>query len=405
MANSNLTIDMITFKCLDILEMASPLIRNINRQYDSSFAVQGAKIGDELRVRLPDSCLVHDGAALGVDDDNEQNTTVTITDQSHVGLNFTSAELALNIDDFAERKLKPRISQLAATIESRIAQRIYPKFYQSVGTPGTTPATSLVMLQANQKLNEGNIDTSGRSLTVNPAANAALVEGMKGFFNPTSTISKQFKNGMMGEGILGFDDISMGQGIYSHTSGTLLRTASATTIKTTITAEGTSEVVLTQGSVTTTLKAGDVFTIAGVYAVNPQSRVSTGSLQQFTVLSDATFVSGDATVSISPSLYTAAEALATVDTLPQATAVVTVMGAVSGVYPQNLAMHRNAATLSTADLLLPQGVDMASRQNHNGISMRIVRNYDINNDRMPCRIDVLYGIDVLRPEMGVRMWG
>lgn len=405
MGNQNLTIDMITLKALDILEMSSPLIRTINRQYDKSFAVTGAKIGDNLRVRLPDRCLVTDGAALGVQDDNEQFTTVTITDQKHVGLNFTTAELTLNIDDFAERKLKPRISQLASSIESAIAQTMATGFYQSVGTPGTVPATSLVLLQGQQKLDEVNVERDMRYMTVNPAANAGLVEGMKGFFNPTATISSQFKSGLMGEGVLGFDEIAMGQGITTHTSGTLLRTAGATTVKTTIAAEGATEVVLTQGSVTTNLKKGDVFTIAGVYSVNPQSRVSTGALQQFLVTADVTFVSGDATVPISPPIYTAGHALATVDTFPQASAVATVMGAVSGVYPQNLIYHKNACTLSTADLLMPQGVDMASRQVHNGISMRIVRQYDINNDRMPCRIDVLFGVDVLRKEKGVRLWG
>jgi hypothetical protein len=164
-------------------------------------------------------------------------------------------------------------------------------------------------------------------------------------------------------------------------------------------------VVLTQGSVTTNLKKGDVFTIGSVYSVNPQTRVSTGQLQQFVVTADVSFVSGDATVSISPAIYTADHALATVDSFPQATAVATGVGAVSGVYPQNLVFHKNACTLATADLLLPQGVDMASRQVHNGISMRIVRQYDINNDRMPCRIDVLYGIKVLRPELACRLWG
>lgn len=405
MSNSSLTIDMITFKCLDILEMASPLIRNINREYDDKFAVTGAKIGDDLRVRLPDRCLVTDGAALGVQDDNEQYTTLSITSQKHIGLNFTSAELKLNIDDFAERKLKPRISQLAAAIEADIASTFYKDVYQSVGTPGTTPATSLVLLQAMQKLNEMNVMQDSRYAVVNPAANAGLVEGMKGLFNPGSTISKQFKTGMMGEGILGLDEIAMGQGIASHTSGSLLRTANATTVKTTISTQGATSVVLTQGSVTTNLKKGDVFTIGSVYSVNPQTRVSTGQLQQFVVTADVSFVSGDATVSISPAIYTADHALATVDSFPQANAVATVVGAASGVYPQNLVFHKNACTLATADLLLPQGVDMASRQVHNGISMRIVRQYDINNDRMPCRIDVLYGIKVLRPELACRLWG
>lgn len=405
MANSNLTIDMITFKALDILELASPLIRNINRQYDSSFAVEGAKIGSNLRVRLPDRCLVTKGAALSVQDDNEQYTNVTITDQAHVGLNFTTAELKMNIDDFAERKLKPRISQLAAQIESDIASRVYKKVYHSVGTPGTTPSTSLVLLQGMQKLNEMNAMQDRRRAVVNPAANAALVEGMKGLFHPGSTISKQFRTGMMGQDILGYDEIAMGQGIHTHTSGTLLRTASATTVKTTISTQGATSIVLTQGSVTTTLKAGDVFTIDGVYSVNPQTRVSTGSLQQFVIQEDVTFSSGDATVSVLPAIYTADHALATVTGFPTATNVVTVMGAVSGVYPQNLIFHENAFTLSTADLIMPQGVDMASRQVHNGISMRIVRQYDINNDRLPCRIDVLYGIDVLRPELACRLWG
>lgn len=405
MSNSSLTIDMITFKCLDILEMNSPLIRNINRQYDSAFAVEGAKIGSDLRVRLPDRCLVTDGAALGVQDDNEQHTTMTLTNQKHVGLNFTTAEMKMNIDDFAERKLKPRISQLAASIEADIAATSYKSVYQSVGTPGTVPTTSLVLLQAQQKLNEVNAMMDPRIAVVNPAANAGLVEGLKGLFHSGPTISKQFRTGMMGSDVLGYSEIAMGQGIASHTSGTLLRTENATTVKTTIAAQGATSVVLTQGSVTTTLKKGDVFTIAGVYSVNPQSRVSTGALQQFVVQEDVAFVSGDATVSISPAIYTAEHALATVDAFPVATAVATVMGAVSGVYPQNLIFHENAITLATADLLMPQGVDMASRQVHNGISMRIVRQYDINNDRMPCRIDVLYGIKVLRPELAVRLWG
>jgi len=404
-SNSSLTIDMITFKCLDILEMASPLIRNVNRQYDDKFAVEGAKIGTSLRVRLPDRCLVTDGAALGVQDDNEQYTTMTITKQKHIGLNFTSAELKMNIDDFADRKLKPRISQLAAAIEADIAATFYKDVYQSVGTPGVVPATSAVLLEAMQKLNEMNVMQDSRYAVVNPAANAGLVEGMKGLFNPGSTISKQFKTGMMGEGILGLDEIAMGQGIASHTAGTLLRTANATTVKTTVATQGATSVVLTQGSVTTNLKKGDVFTIASVYSVNPQTRTSTGQLQQFVVTADVSFVSGDATVSISPPIYTSESALATVNAFPQATAVATVVGAVSGVYPQNLFFHKNACTLATADLIMPQGVDMASRQVHNGISMRIVRQYDINNDRMPCRIDVLYGIKVLRPELACRLWG
>jgi hypothetical protein len=394
---------MITRKALEILENNLVLTRTVNRQYDDSFAVEGAKIGSTLRIRLPDRALVTDGAALQVQDDNEQFTTLAVASQKHIGVNFTTAELTMQLDDFAERVLKPRISQLASSIDADVANS-FKSIYNSVGTPGTTPGTSLVLLQAQQKLNENAAVMAPRYATVNPAANAALVEGMKGLFNPTDTISRQFKNGLMGTGVLGYEEISMSQSIKQFSTGTFSRTAS-TTVGTTVSAQGATTVVLSQGSATTTLKVGDVFTIGSVFAVNPQTRESTGSLQQFVVTEDTAGVAGTFTVKVSPAIYTPANALATVDSFPQSGAVVTFLGSASTQYPQNLVYHKDAITFATADLLLPQGVDMASRQVHNGISLRVVRQYDINNDRMPCRIDVLYGYGVIRPQMACRLWG
>lgn len=400
MSNSLLTIDMITRKALEILENNLVLTRNVNRQYDDSFAVEGAKIGSTLRIRLPDRALVTDGAALQVQDDNEQYTTLTVNNQKHIGVNFTSAELTMQLDDFADRVLKPRISQLASSIDADVAS-VYKSIYSSVGTPGTTPSTSLVLLQAQQKLNENAAMMSPRYATVNPAANAGLVEGMKGLFNPTDTVSKQFKNGMMGTGVLGFDEINMSQSIKQHTTGDW---GTAITVTTTIAAQGATSVGLSFTGSSKTWKQGDVFTVAGVYAVNPQTRESTGSLQQFVVTADATG-SSTATVIVSPAIYTPANALATVDSFPASGAVVTMLGSSSTQYAQNLVYHKDAITFATADLLLPNGVDMASRQVHNGISLRVVRQYDINNDRMPCRIDVLYGFGAIRPQMAARLWG
>ena len=403
MANSILTIDMITRKSLEILENNLVLTRNVNRQYDDSFAVSGAKIGSTLRVRLPDRALVTDGAALQVQDDNEQFTTLTVSTQKHIGVNFTSAELTMQLDDFAERVLKPRLSQLAASIDADVANA-YKAIFNTVGTPGTTPATALVLLQAQQKLNESAAGMSPRYATVNPAANAGLVNGLSGFFNPTDTISKQFKNGMMGTGVLGYDEINMSQSIKTHTTGSragtiLVNGAVSTQGQATISIDG-----LTGASDTVT--AGDVFTIANVYAVNPQTRESTGSLQQFVVTAAQTGSSNAlANMAISPPIYTSTSALATVDSFPADNAAVTFVGTASTVYPQNMIYHKDAITFATADLIMPQGVDMAARANHNGISLRVVRQYDINNDRMPCRIDVLYGFSTIRPQMACRLWG
>ena len=375
----------------------------MNRQYDDSFAVSGAKIGSTLRIRLPDRALVTDGAALQVQDDAEQSTTLTVASQKHIGVNFTTAELTLQLDDFAERVLKPRISQLASSIDADVANA-YKTIFNTVGTPGTSPATALVLLQAQQKLNESAAGMAPRYATVNPAANAGLVNGLSGFFNPTDTISKQFKNGMMGTGVLGFDEINMSQSIKVHTTGSragtiLVNGAVSTQGQSTISIDG-----LTGAADTVT--AGDVFTIAGVFAVNPQTRESTGSLQQFVVTAAQTG-SGNAlaNMAISPAIYTSTNALATVDSFPADNAAVTFVGTASTSYPQNLIYHKDAITFATADLVLPTGVDMAARAVHNGISLRIIRDYDINNDRMPCRIDVLYGFSTIRPPMACRLWG
>ena len=402
MANSLLTIDMITRKSLAILENNLVLSRNINRQYDDSFAVEGAKIGSSLRIRLPDRVLVTDGAALQTQDDNEQYTTLTVSTQKHVGINFTSAELSMQLDDFADRVLKPRISQLASSIDADVAN-VFASVGNSVGTPGTTPATALVMLQAQQKMNEAAAPMSPRYLTVNPAANAALVNGLSGFFNPSDSISRQFKSGMMGENVLGYEEVNMSQSIKAFQVGT--RTATGGTTSAAVTTEGATTISITGAGASGTIKAGEVFTVSTRYAVNPQTRESTGSLFQFVALADVTLDgSGAGTITVAP-MYSAAHPLATITTLPVNGSSVTFLGAASTTYPQNIAYHKDAFTLATADLILPQGVDMASRANHNGISMRIVRQYDINNDRMPCRVDVLYGYAAIRPQLACRVWG
>jgi hypothetical protein len=244
-----------------------------------------------------------------------------------------------------------------------------------------------------------------RYATVNPAANAGLVEGMKGFFNPTDTISRQFKQGMMGTGVLGYDEINMSQSVRQFTTGSRSLTDTIL-VNGAVATQGATTISLDGGTGSATVLVGDVFTIANVYSVNPQTRESTGSLQQFVVTAATTASSGAWTsIAVQPAMYTSGNALATINAFPADNAAVTFIGVASTAYPQNLVYQKDAITFATADLLLPQGVDMASRQVHNGISLRVVRQYDINNDRMPCRIDVLYGFSVIRPQMAVRIWG
>lgn len=402
MANSLLTIDMITLEALRVLENSLVLTRTVNRQYDSRFANEGAKIGDTLRIRLPDRMLVTNGATLQAQAVNQQYTNLTVSTQKHIGLDFTTAEMTMKLDDFSNLVLKPRVSQLAASIDADLAN-CFKYIGNSVGTAGTTPATSAVLLAANQKLNELAAPMDMRYACVNPAANAALVEGMKGLFNPVSTVSKQFKSGLMGEGILGLDEIAMSQSIQNFTTGSRV----AATTSAAVTTEGATTIALTisGGTATDTIKLGDVFTVADCYAVNPQTRQSTGSLFQFVALADATASGSAVSVTVAP-MYSASQALATVNALPGNSKTVTFMGAASTAYPQNLIYHKDAITFATADLVLPKGNGISSRAQHNGISMRLVKDwYDAVNDRMVTRLDVLYGWAVQRPETAVRLWG
>jgi hypothetical protein len=403
MANSLLTIDMITRKGLAILENNLVLSRNINRQYDDSFAVEGAKIGSSLRIRLPDRVLVTDGAALQTQDDNEQYTTLTVSSQKHVGINFTSAELSMQLDDFADRVLKPRISQLASSIDADVAN-VFASVGNSVGTPGTTPATALVMLQAQQKMNEAAAPMSPRYLTVNPAANAALVNGLSGFFNPSDSISRQFKSGMMGENVLGYEEVNMSQSVKSFTVGSRTATGGHDLghcdrrrrydhrnhwCRSFWYRQGRRRVHCGRLLRCQSADAGvHWFTV-------PVRRAGGRDSGRFRCWHHHR----------GPDVLGGSPSGDCVESSCCASRSVTFLGAASTTYPQNIAYHKDAFTLATADLILPQGVDMASRANHNGISMRIVRQYDINNDRMPCRVDVLYGYAAIRPQLACRVWG
>jgi len=395
---------MITRKALMILENQMVFGRTVNRAYDDSYAIPGAKIGTTLRIRLPDRALVTKGAALQAQAENQQFTTLTVSEQAHIGLTFTSAELTMELDDFAELIIKPRVSQLAASIDADIAT-VYKSIYNTVGTPGTTPGTSLVLLQAQRKLNEYAAPMDARYAAINPAANTELVEGTKGLFNPVEVIARQFKKGIISSDILGYDEINMTQSIVNHTNGTR-STSDNILVNGAVTTQGSTTINLDGGTGSATINKGDVFVIDNVYMVNPQTREIMGDLQQFVCTSTSTASGGAWTsVEVSPPMYTADHALATINAFPQNNAAVAFVGAGGLSFPQNIIYHKDAITFATADLILPKGVDMASRQVHNGVSMRLLRQYDVNNDQLATRLDVLYGFATIRPEVAVRLVG
>ena len=398
MANTLLTPDMITLEALVVLKNQLNFTRNVNRQYDPRFAQSGAKIGDTLDIRLPVRYTVSDGQAIDIQDATETKVPLVLDKQKHVAMEFSSKELTLDISDFSRQFIVPAIAALANKIDDDGMQE-YQNVYASVGTPATVPSSLLTFLQAGQKLDEMACPVDGqRAVVLTPATQATMVNALTGLFQSASQIKRQYETGRMGTAA-GFE-WSMDQNAATHTvathSGTPLTNGAGQTGSSLITDGWTS------GSVT--LNKGDVFTVAGVNAVNPQNRRSTGALQQFVVQEDISDTTGDMTISISPSIITSGP-FQTVDAAPADGVAITIVGATGVSSPQNLAFHRDAFTLGMADLVKPQGVDFASVKSDKdlGISIRCVRQYDIRTDQYPCRLDVIYGWKTVRPELACRI--
>ena len=403
--NTFLSPTAIAREILRILHGNLTFTKNVNRQYDSQFANSGAtmsgKIGPSLTVKYPNRYTVRTGAPLSLQDTVESSTTVSCSTQKGVDMYFTSSDLTLTIDDFSGRYLKPAGLLLASTIDSD-GLALYSDVYQTVGetganTTGQLPASALVALKAKQKLAEANCPQDGmNTIILNPASEASMVNALTGFFNPQVKISEQYTKGMMSKDTLGFDWY-MDQNVQNQTYGT--RTSGMTING--LPADGATQITLaTAGS--TTYNKGDVFTIANTYSVNPETKQSTGSLQQFVVTQTITSTAA-ATLSISPTIQQSG-ATQNMTGITNGAAL-TFMGTASAVACQNLAYHKDAFTFVSADLVLPKGIDFAAREVFDGVSVRIVRAYDINNDRFPCRIDVLYGWKTLYPQLACRISG
>jgi hypothetical protein len=411
LANTLLTPTALTREALRVLHNNLAFARGVNRQYSKEFAVSGAKIGSSINIRKPNRYFVRTGAAINVQNTTEAYTSLALSTQWGVDISFSSAELTLSLDDFSKRILTPAMARIASKIDEA-GLALYTDIYNIVGTFATTPGSAsggtglLKYTVPGIYLNSGMVlDHSAaprddnRRVILGPAAMASSVDGLSGLYNPQGRVSEQYKKGLLGQA-LGFE-FAMDQNVATHTNGTRA-IASEITVQATWTSG--SNLSLTGGSAT--IKKGDVLTVAGVYMVNPENGQSTGILQPFVVTADVT-MSGTTSVGVSPTpkLASATVADGNINRVPTGSDAVVWFGATASVGPQNMAYHQDAFTLGTADLELPKGVDFGARENYDGISMRIVRAYDVNSDQFPCRIDVLGGWATLRPELACRITG
>lgn len=399
MANTILTPTAVTREALRVLHQKLNFVGSITRDYDDSFAKSGAKIGDSLKIRLPNQYKVRTGATLSAQDTTETSVTLQVATQKGVDLNFTSTDLTLSLDDFSKRIIDPAMSVLAANIEYD-AMSMYKDIYQSVWNGGS--AVTLAKVLAGRKILQDSLaPLNSRTANLNTQDNVDLVDSLKGLFNDTTNISKQYREGFMGR-TAGFDFMentmwpahTRGAGNTAYTVSTLVGVMPITEPNTPLT---TIPVITGAGAVS----KGDVFTIGNVFKVHPETKASTGILQQFTLTADAT--SGANTWSISPSIILAGPAQNVTIPTTSATAAISFLGTLSTAVGTSMLYQEGAFAFATADLVMPDGVDWKAREVFDGISMRMIRQYDINNDKFPTRLDVLYGYKTLRPQLAARL--
>lgn len=405
MANSLLSPTIITREALRVLHGNLAFLKNVNKDYDSKFAQSGAKIGSSLTVRKPNKYTVRTGRVMSVQDQSEQSLTLSVSTQKGVDMNFTGQELALTIDEFSKRYIQPAMSVLAAQIDAD-ALSMTKDVYNTVGTPGTTPASFQVWADAMARLDDYLAPRDPmRQAILSPAAMARTVDGLKGLLVPGDKIGDQYRNGIMSNSSVGLK-WGIDQNVINLTMGTRSGTTLVTDPSALLATGATQVTVDGFAGATDTVKQGEVFTIGSVYAVNSETKATQTFLQQFTVTADATAASNKATLSISPTMYSSG-ALQNVSALPADNAAVTFFGTTStNVYPQNLIYHRDAFTFATADLPMPRNPAIfAAREVMDGISMRVWQGDDIINDQFPCRVDVLYGYKTVYPELACRVWG
>ncbi len=395
MANVLLTAEAVTREALRILHQKLNFIGSINRQYDDSFAAAGAKTGDSLKIRLPNQYAVRTGKTLDTQDTTEQSVTLQVATQKGVDVNFSTADLALSIDDFNKRVIDPAMSVLAANIEAD-AISMYKDVYNQVSDLGN--AIDLIdVLNARKKLQDNLAPTANRTCNLNTQDNVDLVDELKGLFHDSREVERQYLEGYIGR-TAGFD--FMENTLWpGHATGTDDGTGDYLTDIAAAEDDGSAgSLHIDTGA--GTLKKGDVFTIADVFRVHPETKVSTGILQQFAVTED--YAGGEGDLKIAPSIV-ASGVTQNVNAAAQNNKALTKVGGASATHGVSVAYHEDAFTFATADLVMPRGVDFAARLVFDGVSMRIVRDYDINNDNLPCRIDVLYGYKTIRPEFACRL--
>ena len=405
MANTYLTIDMITAEAVMLFKNSNLFIMNMDTQYDDQFAVDGAKIGDTLRIRLPSDFVVTDGPAMQLQDNTQQYTSLTVSSQKNVATPYTTAERTMSIDRYSELVMAPMVNALCGKVASTImkgSEGGVCNLIDNVDGAGNIISPTMDQFTgANAILDDNGANMMDRRCVQDPTSDSRTVSSLAGLLNPTPEISAQFRSGMMKSG-LGFDKFFRDQTVIKHTTGSF---SAGGTVNGGGQSTSTSGGPLTVNAITGTLNKGDIITIANVNAVNRVTKDTLGTLRQFVVT--ASVATGGTIINVYPAIIGPVGGVAggadqqyqTVDSLPINGAAVVLVTPANSVYRKSLAYTQKAVTMASADLVMPKkAVEEAARTSFDGVSMRMLTDYLPLTDQLATRLDVLFGFKFLRPE-------
>lgn len=391
MANTLLNASMITNRALQVLHQKLNFIGSINRQFDDQFGRDDLKIGSSLRIRVPNQFTVRTGSALSVQDMTENTVTLAVATQRGIDVSLTSQDLALNIFDFSQQYIEPAMAVLAANVEAD-ALTMVNQVYNVASVAGS--AQTIRNVWAARKILIDNLvpPDDDRNIRLNTQDNLDLLDQLKGVFNPQEKLSKQYSQGIIGK-----------TGGFEFAENTFLSqfTPGARNTAYTVNGAGQTGASLVVQAGAGAMVVGDVFTYSGGFRVHAETKATTSVLQQFVVT--VAYAGGAGTISVSPPIVTSG-ALQNVSASPANGAAMTFVGTASTPTGQSIAYHKNAFTFVSANLPIPDGVHFAKRAMQDGISLRLIREYDINTDRIPARFDILYGYAAIRPVMAARLF-
>jgi len=411
MANTTITASVVAKTALAILENELGVIKTLHRAHEEEFSnrVNGYKVGDTISIRRPADFIVRSGATLSTQDVIEGKTTLTIDQQVGVDFQFTSTDLTLSVENMAERIMKPAMSSLINYMTNDVLTQMYRGVYNWVGTPGQVINSFADFALAPQRLDEMSVPQNDRTSVLSPADQWGMLGSQTALYLQ-GPAGSAYRNGELG--MIGGVSTMMSQVVPTHTVGPLGGTPlvnGASQNVTYDTAKNTwAQSLITDGwtaAAANRLKQGDVFTIAGVFMVNSKTKAVTSILQQFVVNADVSSDgSGNLTASISPPIITSGPHQ-TVNAAPADNAAITVLGAASTGYRQNMAYHKNTMALAFVPLEMPQAAYNGSRESYKGMSVRVIPIYDGTNDISKWRLDLLYGRKVIDPRLATRVSG